>query len=147
MTALDRSRIARLIPHSGTMCLLDEVERWDANSIRCRTGRHRRPDNPLVRAEGGIGGICAVELAAQAMAVHGRLAGAANAPPKPGALASVRDVRLRATMLDRVEDDIVIDAVLLMSDGASATYSFTVCAAESEIARGRATVVFDIGLS
>lgn len=147
MTALDRSQIATLIPHSGAMCLLDQVERWDANTIRCQTGCHRRQDNPLARAEGGIGGICAVELAAQAMAVHGRLTGDANAPPKPGALASVRDLRLRAAVLDRVEDDIVVDAVLLMSDGASATYSFTVRAAESEIVRGRATVVFDFGLS
>lgn len=146
MTTLDRDRIATLIPHSGTMCLLDLVERWDANSIRCVTARHRRGDNPLARSEGGIGGVCVVELAAQAMAVHGRLTGDATQPPKPGALASIRDLRLQVGMLDRISGDLVIDAALLMADGAGATYSFAVSAAQGEIARGRATVVFDIGL-
>jgi predicted hotdog family 3-hydroxylacyl-ACP dehydratase len=146
MMTLDRNQIATLIPHSGTMCLLDFVERWDARSIRCLTGRHRCRDNPLERPEGGIGGVCVVELAAQAMAVHGRLAGDVASPPKPGALASVRDLRVYVGMLDRVMDDLVIDAVLLVAEGSGATYSFTVTAAQNEIARGRATVVFDIGL-
>lgn len=83
MTLLNRYQIATLIPHSGTMCLLDFVERWDAKSIRCLTGRHRRRDNPLARPEGGIGGVCVVELAAQAMAVHGRLAGDVTFRPSP----------------------------------------------------------------
>lgn len=49
-------------------------------------------------------------------------------------------------MLDGIIDDLVIEAVLLMAEGSGATYCFTVTAAQSEIARGRATVVFDIGL-
>jgi predicted hotdog family 3-hydroxylacyl-ACP dehydratase len=145
MMALDREQIATLIPHSGTMCLLDFVEHWDASSIRCVTGRHRRHDNPLARSEGGIGSVCVVELAAQAMALHGRLAGDVTSPPKPGALASIRDLRVCAGMLDQIIDDLVVEAVLLMTDGSGATYSFAVQAAQSTIARGRATVVFDIG--
>lgn len=144
MTALDRDQIAALIPHAGTMCLLDSVDLWDATSIRCVTGSHRRPDNPLRRAEGSLGAVCAVELAAQAMALHGRLIGDANGPPKPGALASVRDVRLRVAYLDRIVEDIVVDATLLMGDGSTATYSFTLTAAQNEVARGRATVIFDV---
>ncbi len=145
MTVLDRDQIAALIPHAGAMCLLDRAEHWDATSIRCATSRHRRADNPLARAEGGIGAVCAVELAAQAMALHGRLLGDASGPPRPGALASVRDLRLRTPRLDGIAGDIAIDAVLLMSDGSSATYSFALSAAQNEIARGRATVIFDIG--
>jgi len=79
------------------------------------------------------------------MAVHGRLTGDATQPSKPGALASIRDLRLRAGILDRTVGDIVVDATLLMADGSGATYSFTASAAQTEIARGRATVVFDIG--
>lgn len=144
MTMLDRGEIAGLIPHAGTMCLLDGVDRWDATTIRCLTGRHRRQDNPLRRADGSLGAICAVELAAQAMALHGRLNGNMNGPPKPGALASVRDVRLRVSRLDQIIEDLVVDAVLLMGDDSSATYSFTLTAAGNEVARGRATVVFDV---
>jgi predicted hotdog family 3-hydroxylacyl-ACP dehydratase len=144
MTILDRDQIAGLIPHAGTMCLLDRVDLWDATSIRCVTGRHRRQDNPLRRAQGSLGAVCAVELAAQAMALHGRLIGNGDGPPKPGALASVRDLHLRTACLDQIVADIVVDAVLLVGDDASATYSFSLTAAQSEIARGRATVVFDV---
>ena len=141
---LDRSQIAALIPHAGTMCLLDKVERWDATSIRCLTSRHRSGDNPLKRAEGGIGAVCGVEFAAQAMAVHGRLAANLDGLPKPGLLASVRDLRLRVAFLDEIAEELVIDATLLMSDGHTATYSFTLSAARSELACGRATVVFEL---
>jgi len=142
---IERSQIARLIPHAGAMCLLDKVMRWDANSIRCLTTRHRSSDNPLTRADGKIGAICAVEFAAQAMALHGRLVtGMNDSAPKPGFLASIRDVRLHTPFLDQVAEDIVIDAALLMGDGRSATYSFTLSAAEDKLASGRATVVFDM---
>jgi predicted hotdog family 3-hydroxylacyl-ACP dehydratase len=75
---LDRSWIERNIPHHGRMCLLDEVLEWDAQHIRCRSGTHRQPDHPL-RSQGRLGAACGIEYAAQAMAVHGALAGGAVA--------------------------------------------------------------------
>ena len=144
---MERSEIALLIPHAGAMCLLDKVVRWDAGSIRCLTTRHRSSDNPLRRAEGKIGAVCAVEFAAQAMALHGRLANGPNGAPKPGYLASVRDVRLHKPFLDKVVDDLVIDAALLMGDGRSASYSFTLSTAADKLASGRATVVFEMAAS
>ena len=47
---IGREEIAALIPHAGTMCLLDEVLRWDDASIRCRSARYRAEDNPMRRA-------------------------------------------------------------------------------------------------
>jgi predicted hotdog family 3-hydroxylacyl-ACP dehydratase len=140
---IERRQIATLIPHAGTMCLLDQVVSWDAHSIRCLTSHHRNSDNPLRRADGKIGAICAVEFAAQAMALHGRLAADTNGAPKPGFLTSVRDVRLHTPFLDQVVGNIVIDAALLMGDGRGATYSFTLSATEDKLASGRATVIFD----
>ena len=140
---IERSQIATLIPHAGAMCLLDKVVSWDAGAIRCVTTRHRTSDNPLRRADGKIGGICAVEFAAQAMALHGRLAADTSDAPKPGFLASVRDVRLHTPFLDEVVGEIVIDAALLMGDGRGATYSFTLSTALDKLASGRATVIFD----
>lgn len=144
---IESREIARLIPHAGAMCLLDKVVRWDTASIRCLTAHHRSSDNPLRRADGKIGAICAVEFAAQAMALHGRLITGTNGTPKPGVLASVRDVRLQTLFLDEVARDIVIDAALLMGDGRSATYSFTLSAGEDKLASGRATVIFDAATS
>ena len=45
---LDRAGIAERIPHSGSMCLLDRLERWDAESIQCSTRTHALPDCDLV---------------------------------------------------------------------------------------------------
>jgi predicted hotdog family 3-hydroxylacyl-ACP dehydratase len=55
----------------------------------------------------------------------------------------VRDVRLHTRFLDEVAEDIAIDAALLMGDGRSATYSFTLSTAADKLASGRATVVFE----
>lgn len=141
---IERREIASLIPHAGTMCLLDKVVAWDARAIRCLTTRHRGSDNPLRRPDGSIGAICAIEFAAQAMALHGRLVTAASDPPKPGMLASVRDVRLHAAFLERTIDDIAVEAALLMGDGRGATYSFALSAAGQKLVSGRATVIFDV---
>ena len=89
---IGRDEIAGMIPHAGTMCLLDGVLDWDQASIRCVSTRHRAEDNPLRRA-GHLNAICGIEFAAQAMAVHGRLAGGVNRKPTAGFLASLRDVK------------------------------------------------------
>ena len=144
---IERGRIAQLIPHAGTMCQLDKVVTWNAGSIRCLTAHHRNRGNPLRRADGKLGAICAVEFAAQAMALHGRLVAETKGEPKPGFIASVRDVRLHTPYLDEVAGDIVIDVQLLVGDGSSATYAFTLRSAERMLGRGRATVVFDVANS
>ena len=89
---MNRAWIEAHIPHQGRMCLLDEVVDWNAHHIRCRTGTHRAPDNPL-RSHGRLGVACGIEYAAQAMALHGALAGAAagadgGAASRVGLLAS-----------------------------------------------------------
>jgi predicted hotdog family 3-hydroxylacyl-ACP dehydratase len=80
-TELRREEIACLIPHAGAMCLIDRVLSWDDKAIRCLTMRHLAPDNPL-RREGRLAAVYGVEFAAQAMALHGRLAANDGAPPR-----------------------------------------------------------------
>lgn len=140
MTALNRAQIADLIPHAGAMCLLDAVETWDDTSIRCRTSRHRALDNPL-RHEGRLGAACAVEFAAQAMAVHGRLTGAVVQQPRAGYLASLRELLFHCGRLDHVASDLVVDAHRLMGDDAQVTYRFRVGGGMQELVSGRATVI------
>jgi predicted hotdog family 3-hydroxylacyl-ACP dehydratase len=140
MTVLNRAEIAHLIPHAGAMCLLDAVETWDDASIRCRTSRHRAPDNPL-RQGGRLGAVCAVEFAAQAMAVHGRLTGAVVQQPRAGYLASLRELVFHCGRLDTVASDLVIDAQRLMGNDAQVMYRFGVGSTTRELVSGRATVI------
>jgi predicted hotdog family 3-hydroxylacyl-ACP dehydratase len=144
MTIIERDQILEMIPHAGSMCLLDAVLAWDEVSARCLSRRYRDKDNPLRRADGVLGAACGVEIAAQAMAVHGRLISGQNGRPSRGYLASLRDVQLRTGSLDAVEGDLAIDAMRLMGDAHGATYRFALTVQGTELLSGRATVLFRV---
>ena len=146
---LDRAWIERHIPHHGSMCLLDEVVSWDADRISCASGSHRAADNPL-RAGGRLGIACGIEYAAQAMAVHGALAGGAlevGSPaagwPAPGILAGVRGVLFHVLRLDDVPGELICDAVRVAGDRGTALYEFELRSATARLLTGRATVLLD----
>jgi predicted hotdog family 3-hydroxylacyl-ACP dehydratase len=140
---LNREWIEARIPHQGRMCLLDEVIDWNAERILCRTATHRAPDNPL-RAHGRLGIACGIEYAAQAMALHGALAGGA-AVPQVGLLAGIRGVRFAVLRLDDIESDLICEATRLAGDDLTALYEFALRDRDRVLASGRASVVLDAG--
>lgn len=142
--SLDRDWLLAHIPHQGGMCLLEQVEAWDAQQIRCRAVSHRHPDNPL-RAHGVLGVACGIEYAAQAMAAHGALLGAADERPRTGYLTSVRSVELQAARLDDIVEDLTLEAERLSGDDNNILYGFTVSAAGKTLLSGRAAVILDAG--
>ena len=165
---LDRDGIAALIPHSGAMCLLARLVAWDAQRIVCAASNHRDAGHPL-RTRSGLLAPCAIEYAAQAMALHGALigqaAGAPGAPGTPGYLASARGVRLHVLRLDdlpleglvaaaaadtsasRARDELRIEATRQAGDARQILYAFAVNHAGRPIADGRATVVLNTALA
>ncbi len=134
--------IAAHIPHSGSMCLLDEVTAWDAERICCTATSHRDPRNPL-RLEERLAAVCGVEYAAQAMAVHGALLGASQDRPRAGFLTSVRDVEARVARLDTIEDVLLIEAERLSGNDNNILYRFALRCADQLLLTGRATVMLD----
>jgi predicted hotdog family 3-hydroxylacyl-ACP dehydratase len=140
---LDAAGIAALIPHSGSMSLLDRLEHWDAERIVCSARSHRDATNPL-RSRRGLLAPCAIEYAAQAMALHGALAGqAAGTAASPGYLASARGVRLARLRLDDLPGDLRIEATRGGGDDRQILYAFRVLHADAMVAEGRATVVLN----
>lgn len=137
---VSRDEIAHLIPHAGTMCLLDGVLEWNEDSIRCLSTRHRVSDNPL-RDHGRLGAFCGIEFAAQAMAAHGRLAGNIDQRPRAGYLANLREVTCHCERLDSFADDLIIEATRMMGDDEQVMYSFLVRCAGTTLIAGRATVL------
>lgn len=120
----DHAWIAAHIPHQGSMCLLEQVLTWDAQNIVCRTISHRAEDNPL-RAHGRLGAACAIEYAAQAIAVHGALLQSESVERAAvGLLASARGVELLVSRLDDIQHDLRVSAQRLHSDVGGALYSF-----------------------
>jgi predicted hotdog family 3-hydroxylacyl-ACP dehydratase len=142
-STIGRPEIAALIPHTGTMCLLDRVVRWDSASIVCTGSSQCAPDHPLA-SDGRLDPVCGIEYAAQAMAIHGGLTGGRR--PDSGYLASVRDVLCHAERLDLV-GELEVSATLLLAEPAGAVYRFTLRHGNATILEGRAAVVIDAGRS
>lgn len=120
---LDKAALAALIPHAGSMCLLDTVEEWTAEAIRCTSLTHRDPSNPL-RRNGSLAALHLVEYAAQAMAVHGALLAAGG--PQPGMLGVLRDIRLHVERIDDLQSQLVVRATRRLARADGLIYDFNV---------------------
>jgi predicted hotdog family 3-hydroxylacyl-ACP dehydratase len=142
---ITRQRIGELIPHSGSMCLLEAATRWDDAGIHCTATSHLDPANPLRRA-GGLAAICALEYAAQAMALHGALTAHQGHRPRGGLLASTRDLVLHRARLDDCGRELTIEAHRVQGEASRVIYEFRVSDASAVIAEGRAAVVLDAGI-
>jgi predicted hotdog family 3-hydroxylacyl-ACP dehydratase len=140
----DHDWIAAHIPHALGMCLLDSVVEWDDTHVVCRASGHRGAAHPLA-ADGRLGVACALEYAAQAMAVHGALRAPGQRRPASGLLVGVRDVRFGAARLDDVAGDLAVEVHRLSGDDANVLYRFAVGAGGRVLAEGRAVVVLDGG--
>ena len=140
-TTINKAEIRTLIPHSGLMCLLDEVTLWDDRSITCVTNTHRDPANPL-RRDGRLSALHAFEYGAQAAAVHGGLrARSVGKIAPPGYLAALRDAHLHAVRLDDIASPLRICANRLFGEGANTIYECRVLANNALLANGRVTII------
>ena len=159
---IDAQRIRELVPHAGKMCLLERVVACETASIRCETRSHLDQSNPL-RRNGHLSSICAVEYAAQAMALHGALtapenfgaltapgrnnalnrarSGNAAADVRHGYLASVRDLRCRTRFLDQHTGTLNVSAELIFNESSRHIYAFVVADGDTELVTGRAAVI------
>ena len=133
-----KEELSRLIPHAGNMCLLDMVEYWDTEKIVCSSLSYNNADNPL-RNRGRLHSVCAVEYAAQAMAVHGGLYAVDTA--SGGFLASIRDLNILNPYMDQSSEPLRVEAEKIMSNESTLLYRFSVYIGGVELVNGRATVI------
>ncbi|MGH8146056.1 MAG: phosphotransferase [Rhodanobacteraceae bacterium] len=130
-----------LIPHAGTMCLLDEVVEWDAKHLHARSASHHRADNPL-RADGALHAVNLCEYAAQAMAVHGALREReAGGTARPGYLVALRDVTLHVERIDDLPGSLQVHVECLLAMVDSLQYAFRIEHHGTLLASGRAAVM------
>jgi predicted hotdog family 3-hydroxylacyl-ACP dehydratase len=140
---LTHADIATLIPHRGSMCLLDRVLDWNHEKIRCIVANHRSPQHPL-RGASGLLSVCGVEFAAQAIAVHNALLAAPDHDtPKVGYLANAKDVAWVVDRLDDITGDLLIEAEQLISEGGRSIYQFTISAESRTLLEGRVAVALE----
>ncbi len=133
---LSREQIEILVPHTGKMCLLDQVTHWDSRGLVCHA-RAPTADHPLAR-DGALSTVAAVEYAAQAAALHGALLEGATRP-REGLLARLRDVTLAPGLL---RGALTVRADLLSLAASGCLYGFVVHDAHIRCAEGRLMVMF-----
>lgn len=122
------------------MVLLDRVIRWDADSIVCAARSHLDLANPL-REAGRLAGLCGVEYALQAAALHGALLAGGQAQ-RAGYAASLRNIVLHA---DRLDDpalgELSVQSTLASQEAFGMVYDFIVrSAAAAPLLAGRFSI-------
>ncbi|MBP1473032.1 hypothetical protein J7I44_01895 [Frateuria sp. MAH-13] len=142
---LPKNDWAHLIPHAGSMCLLDTVLDWDADTIHATSDGHTLADHPL-RGTDGLHAVHLAEYGAQAMAVHGALRARAQGveTARPGMLVSLREVRLAVEHVP-ADGRLDVHAQCLYADDAGAQYAFRVEHGGRLLASGRAAVIHPEG--
>ena len=139
---LDRDGICLRVPHSGAMCLLDGVERWDAQGIVC-TAPAVNADHPLATHDqpGSVAAVAAAEYAAQAAAVHGALLDGCERA-RPGMLVRLQDLLWTRPVIVADDGALHVSASLLARSDSGCVYTFTLVGQRGPLASGRLTVAF-----
>lgn len=139
-TSCDFPPVSDLVPHAGSMCLLERIVSFNDDEVVVETGSHRSHRNPLAR-DGRLASVHLCEYGAQAMAVHGGLlARRAGGKAHPGLLVSLRDVWISGIDVASIEGVLRVVAARVHGDAAGWQYEFRVSAGDTPIATGRATV-------
>ena len=138
---IEHAELCSLIPHAGTMCLLDGVSSWNEDEISCRASSHRNPDNPL-RCADGLSSLQGIEYGAQAMAVHGGLLMRQQGEVmSEGYLAAVKSVVLHVDWLHDIEAPLLIQATRLLAQGGQFMYEFSMLSEDRQLLEARAIVM------
>ena len=132
---------AALVPHQGSMCLLEHVVELYDRHVVLETASHGSPSKAL-RANGRLRALHLCEYGAQAMAVHGGLRGTASgARPQPGMLVSLRGVQFGRDYIEDLPGPLRVEAECLQADAASLQYRFRVTHGSDVLAEGLAAVL------
>ena len=111
-----------LIPHEGSMVLIDQVDDWDLNKISCSSRSHLLSNNPLM-VNNSLSAMHLIEYGAQAMAIH---RGLLTGESLQGFLAAVRDAKFFIDNLDNVHGALYIQAIFELKINDNVVYTINV---------------------
>lgn len=135
---LTQTEFSHLIPHVGSMMLIDHVDSWNSKNIHCTTQSHLNSDNPL-RFKGSLSAMHLIEYGAQSMAIHG---GLLSGKSSPGFLAAVRGAHFHIDNLDTLTSSLHIIAKAELKIENGAVYSFRITDDQNTLLLdARATVI------
>ncbi len=142
---MKKAQICQLLPHSGTMCLLDEIVSWDKEQLVVKTMSHTELDNPLFY-EDSLNSIHGIEYAAQTMALHSALLAQKETKQKEsrGYLASVKNIQISEEYLFQAQSNnltpLFIYVSILMAGSQGFTYQFEILKDDKVFISGKITI-------
>ena len=141
---IGQEQIGSLLPHGPGMRLVDQIIRFDHESLVARTWRHLDLDNPLRRSCGMLPISAGIEFAGQVTALHGALTDDSKpSSPKQGFLVMARDVTWQVERLDQIRTELEITVTLISRNELSAMYQFHIQAGTGlALMTGRIAVYF-----
>ncbi len=132
------SELAGLIPHAGSMCLLDRIVAHSEHDIECTASMHVSSGHALRRDE-QLSALHLVEYAAQAMAAHGALI---SGGVQRGMLAALRDIQLHVERIDDIHAQLNVKATRRLAQSSGSIYDFSVRADGRLLCEGRIAIAF-----
>lgn len=137
MMELDKQQLCQLIPHDGSMCLLDGVDSWDERQIQCWSKSHLVADNPL-RNSSRLSSVNAIEYGAQAVAIHGRLISDDNSSTShSGFLVQIKNIDFEDCDLSSLPGNLCVQAEQIHCDNTSMLYTISIKHDQDQIMTGR----------
>jgi len=130
------SELTSLIPHAGSMCLLDRIVAHTELDIECTSNTHSAPGNAL-RRDGQLSALHLVEYAAQAMAAHGALV---SGGVQRGMLAAVREIRLHVERIDNIDAELNVKATRRIAQTTGSLYDFSIRGGGQVLCEGRIAI-------
>lgn len=137
---LDKAGIDRLIPHAGSMCLLDEVQQWDSERIVCISTSHFDSANPMLD-DGRLGAAALVEYGAQAAAVHAGLIDAGIGDGRTALIGAIKALKIIRREVDPGVEVLVVAAQCVLNSNDGAIYQIEVGAADAPVIRARVVML------
>ena len=135
---IEKIHFQDLIPHEGSMVLIDQVDDWDLNKISCSSRSHLLSNNPLI-VNNSLSSIHLIEYGAQAMAIH---RGLLTGESLQGFLAAVRDANFFIDNLDNVHGALHIQAIFELKINDNVVYTINVTDENNALLlKARASVV------
>ena len=119
---IEKIHFQDLIPHEGSMVLIDQVDDWDLNKISCSSRSHLLSNNPLM-VNNSLSAMHLIEYGAQAMAIH---RGLLTGESLQGFLAAVRDAKFFIDNLDNVHGALYIQAIFELKINDNVVYTINV---------------------
>lgn len=139
-----KQETSQYLPHSGSMCLIDEVIAINELQITARTYSHQDKYNPL-RFDGKLPGVSSIEYAAQVVALHLELSTTSKSDHKKNCyLAAVQNCVMHIPYIDLITCSLNIDCMQVFFDNhGGALYEFKLSAESETVFTGRLLIMFN----